>query len=76
TCRIRRKKCDEQRVGDSCQTCIRLRIECLGWGPKRPQWMRDKQAVEQYKAGIKEKLIKAGMVRGQPRTPVAPSTAS
>ncbi|THG94810.1 hypothetical protein EW145_g8073, partial [Phellinidium pouzarii] len=27
----------------------------------------DKQAVEVYKAGIKEKLIKAGMVRGQPR---------
>lgn len=38
--------------------------------------LQDKQAVEQYKAGIKEKLIKAGMVRGQPRTPVAPSTGS
>lgn len=34
------QKCDEQRVGDSCQTCIRLRIDCLGWGPKRPAWMR------------------------------------
>ncbi|KAI5119123.1 hypothetical protein M0805_007869 [Coniferiporia weirii] len=67
TCRIRRKKCDEQRVGDSCQTCIRLSIDCLGWGPKRPAWMRDKQAVEAYKAGIKETLIKAGKVRGQPR---------
>ncbi|KAL5503906.1 hypothetical protein ACEPAH_7977 [Sanghuangporus vaninii] len=67
TCRIRRKKCDEQRTDNSCQTCIRLRIDCLGWGPKRPAWMRDKQAVEAYKAGIKEKLIKAGMVRGQPR---------
>ncbi len=38
--------------------------------------VQDKQAVEQYKAGIKDKLIKAGMVRGQPRTPVAPSTGS
>jgi len=38
--------------------------------------LQDKQAVEQYKAGIKEKLIKAGMVRGQPRTPVAPGTGS
>lgn len=28
---------------------------------------QDKQAVEQYKAGIKDKLIKEGKVRGQPR---------
>ncbi|RPD68308.1 hypothetical protein L226DRAFT_348146 [Lentinus tigrinus ALCF2SS1-7] len=36
TCRVRRKKCDEEREGDSCKTCLRLRIMCLGWGPKRP----------------------------------------
>lgn len=34
------KKCDEQREGDSCHTCNRLKIKCLGWGPKRPDWMR------------------------------------
>ncbi|RPD53062.1 hypothetical protein L227DRAFT_421287 [Lentinus tigrinus ALCF2SS1-6] len=30
------QKCDEEREGDSCKTCLRLRIMCLGWGPKRP----------------------------------------
>ncbi|KAJ7096534.1 fungal-specific transcription factor domain-containing protein [Mycena belliarum] len=67
TCRLRRKKCDENREGDSCHTCIRLTIACLGWGPKRPEWMRDKQAVEAYKADIKAQLTRAGLIRGQPR---------
>lgn len=35
------QKCDEERVdGDSCKTCKRLGIKCLGWGPRRPDWMR------------------------------------
>ncbi|KAJ7455229.1 fungal-specific transcription factor domain-containing protein [Mycena galericulata] len=68
TCRLRRKKCDENREGDSCHTCIRLTIACLGWGPKRPEWMRDKQAVEAYKADIKAQLTRAGLIRGQPRS--------
>ena len=34
------QKCDEQREGDSCKTCKRLTLTCLGWGPKRPDWMR------------------------------------
>ncbi|KAG5638486.1 hypothetical protein H0H81_012418 [Sphagnurus paluster] len=70
TCRLRRKKCDEQREGESCKTCLRLTINCLGWGPKRPEWMRDKQAVEAYKANIKAQLTRAGLIRGQPRAPV------
>ncbi|KAG6862511.1 hypothetical protein C0995_000059 [Termitomyces sp. Mi166 len=68
TCRLRRKKCDEQREGDSCKTCLRLTIKCLGWGPRRPEWMRDKQEVERYKADIKAQLTRAGLIRGQPRT--------
>ncbi|THV07272.1 hypothetical protein K435DRAFT_848222 [Dendrothele bispora CBS 962.96] len=88
TCRLRRKKCDEQREGDSCRTCVRLTIDCLGWGPKRPEWMRDKQAVDAYKANIKAQLTRKGLIRGQPRssllqaqaqannsTPSTPSTA-
>ncbi|EMD33986.1 hypothetical protein CERSUDRAFT_86751 [Gelatoporia subvermispora B] len=67
TCRVRRKKCDEEREGDSCKTCIRLGISCLGWGPKRPEWMRDKEKVAAYKASIKEQLTRAGLIRGQPR---------
>ncbi|KAG2359448.1 hypothetical protein BDR07DRAFT_1336806 [Suillus spraguei] len=40
TCRLRRKKCDEQREDNSCHTCKRLRLDCLGWGTRRPEWMR------------------------------------
>ncbi|KAG1750872.1 fungal-specific transcription factor domain-containing protein [Suillus lakei] len=82
TCRLRRKKCDEQREGNSCHTCKRLRIDCLGWGTKRPEWMRDKKAVEDYKAGIKAQLTRAGLIRGQPKSSIlqassaAPSSAS
>ncbi|KAE9399793.1 hypothetical protein BT96DRAFT_965533 [Gymnopus androsaceus JB14] len=76
TCRLRRKKCDEQREGDSCRTCIRLTIDCLGWGPKRPEWMRDKQAVEAYKADIKAQLTRAGLIRGQPRSSLLQAQAA
>ncbi|KAL1940291.1 hypothetical protein VTO73DRAFT_9243 [Trametes versicolor] len=69
TCRVRRKKCDEEREGDSCKTCVRLRIKCLGWGPKRPDWMLDKEKVAAYKADIKEQLSRMGLIRGQPRQP-------
>jgi hypothetical protein len=82
TCRIRRKKCDEQRQGNSCHTCIRLKIDCLGWGSKRPDWMRDKQAVADYKARIKAQLTRAGLIHGLPRrqipvmhTPPTPPSA-
>jgi hypothetical protein len=35
------QKCDEMPdESGSCQTCIRLRLECLGFGAKRPDWMR------------------------------------
>ncbi|THH00370.1 hypothetical protein EW026_g2146 [Hermanssonia centrifuga] len=67
-CWVRRKKCDEERVeNDSCRTCRRLGIQCLGWGPRRPDWMRDKEKVAEYKAEIKAQLTRAGLIRGQPR---------
>ncbi|TFK50025.1 hypothetical protein OE88DRAFT_1661522 [Heliocybe sulcata] len=75
TCRVRRKKCDEQREDDSCATCRRLRITCLGWGPRRPEWLKDKQAVKRYKEDIKAQLARQGMIRGIPRTVAStPST--
>ncbi|KAF8145512.1 hypothetical protein K438DRAFT_1610997, partial [Mycena galopus ATCC 62051] len=66
----RRQRCDENRVGDSesCRTCMHLSIDCLGWGPKCPEWMRDKPLVEAYKADIKAQLTRAGLIRGQPRS--------
>ncbi|KAG6334492.1 hypothetical protein ID866_4603 [Astraeus odoratus] len=58
-----------------CWTC-RLRRKCLGWGPKRPDWMRDKQAVEAYKADIKAQLTRAGLIRGQPRSSILQATTA
>ncbi|KAK7002409.1 hypothetical protein R3P38DRAFT_1733545 [Favolaschia claudopus] len=41
TCRIRRKKCDQhQNEQGQCDTCVRLRLECLGSG-ERPDWLWD-----------------------------------
>ena len=37
----RTQKCDEQpNEHGACQTCVRLRLQCLGFGAKRPDWMR------------------------------------
>ncbi|KAJ7449376.1 hypothetical protein B0H11DRAFT_2079114 [Mycena galericulata] len=45
TCRVRRKKCDESPDLDgNCETCVRLHIQCLGYGSKRPEWLRKPQA--------------------------------
>ncbi|KAG2336984.1 hypothetical protein BDR05DRAFT_78235 [Suillus weaverae] len=76
TCRLRRKKCDERREDNSCLTCKRLRIDCLGWGTRRPPWMRDKKAVEDYKASIKAQLIRASLIRGQPLSIVQASAVA
>ncbi|KAH7106314.1 fungal-specific transcription factor domain-containing protein [Auriculariales sp. MPI-PUGE-AT-0066] len=67
TCRIRRKKCDEEDVDGKCSMCRRLKLDCLGWSTKRPDWMRDKQSVEEYKRKIKQQLMDQGMIRGQPK---------
>ncbi|KAF9259890.1 hypothetical protein L218DRAFT_873580, partial [Marasmius fiardii PR-910] len=65
TCRLRRKRCDLERLeGNSCRTCKRLGIECLGWGARRPDWMRNKAAVDEYRAQIKDQLKRRGLIRG------------
>lgn len=65
TCRIRRKKCDEERTDrDTCKTCDRLRLECLGFGVKRPEWLREKQNVDTLRDKIKTFLAKEGLIRG------------
>jgi hypothetical protein len=46
TCRIRRKRCDEQMDETGhCQACKRLDIECLGWGSRRPEWCRVRASI-------------------------------
>ncbi|KZT67971.1 hypothetical protein DAEQUDRAFT_368857 [Daedalea quercina L-15889] len=78
TCRLRRKKCDEEQdhEGGPCKTCRRLGIECLGWGARRPDWMRDKERVAAYKASIKQQLTLKGLIRGQPRASFMHAAAS
>ncbi|KAF9511254.1 hypothetical protein BS47DRAFT_1346974 [Hydnum rufescens UP504] len=39
TCRIRRKKCNEPADQTVCDTCQRLKIECLGYAPRPPEWL-------------------------------------
>ncbi|KAG8678395.1 hypothetical protein FRC09_019871, partial [Ceratobasidium sp. 395] len=75
SCRVRRKKCDESSANHKgvCKQCARLEIECLGWGAKRPEWMRDKDKVAAWKANVTKSLTEKGMIRGVPRTnPPAP----
>ncbi|KAF9807764.1 hypothetical protein IEO21_08060 [Rhodonia placenta] len=65
TCRIRRKKCDEQPNGEgACQTCVRLRLQCLGFGAKRPDWMRENNSVTELREKIKSFLASQGMIKG------------
>ncbi|KAI0789850.1 fungal-specific transcription factor domain-containing protein [Abortiporus biennis] len=65
TCRIRRKKCDEQPNAEgSCQTCVRLRLQCLGFGAKRPDWMRENNSVLELREKIKNFLASQGMIKG------------
>ncbi|KAG1887058.1 hypothetical protein F4604DRAFT_1719884, partial [Suillus subluteus] len=65
TCRIRRRKCDEQPNNDgSCQTCVRFRLECLGFGAKRPEWLRATNKVVELREKIKNFIAAQGMIKG------------
>ncbi|KAF6759885.1 fungal-specific transcription factor domain-containing protein [Ephemerocybe angulata] len=48
------QKCDEERTDrDTCKTCDRLRLECLGFGAKRPEWLRENRNVVALREQIK-----------------------
>lgn len=69
TCRIRRKKCDEERTDhDTCRTCERLRLECLGFGAKRPEWLRENRNVVVLRDKIKAFLASQGLIKGHSGT--------
>ncbi|KAG6845480.1 hypothetical protein H0H87_008840 [Tephrocybe sp. NHM501043] len=69
TCRIRRKKCDEQPDNSGrCMTCVRLRLECLGFGAKRPDWLRESRNVAELREKIKAFLAAQGMIKGHSGT--------
>ncbi|EJU04112.1 hypothetical protein DACRYDRAFT_93540 [Dacryopinax primogenitus] len=64
SCRIRRKKCHGKEPGkDDCSDCLRLGIQCLGWGEKRPEWL--KKSVEEKREQIKMDLLARNMIKGQ-----------
>ncbi|CAE6369933.1 unnamed protein product [Rhizoctonia solani] len=74
TCRIRRKKCDQGKHADSCESCRRLHIECLGYSRCRPEWLKGAK-VEEFKRTIKRFLAenspKSGLhARQDPSMPV------
>ncbi|KIM67633.1 hypothetical protein SCLCIDRAFT_1210288 [Scleroderma citrinum Foug A] len=56
----------------SCQTCVRLRLQCLGFGAKRPEWLRESRTVVDIREKIKSFLASQGMIKGHsgsgPRT--------
>ncbi|KAI0027272.1 fungal-specific transcription factor domain-containing protein [Vararia minispora EC-137] len=65
TCRIRRKKCDEQPdERGACATCVRLRLQCLGFGSKRPEWLKENNNVTVFREKIKDFLAAQGMIKG------------
>ncbi|KAK0485233.1 fungal-specific transcription factor domain-containing protein [Armillaria novae-zelandiae] len=67
TCRIRRKKCDEDRdEHGNCKSCVRLKLQCLGFGPKRPEWLKEQHA--KLRADIKNFLAGNGMIKGHAST--------
>jgi len=69
TCRIRRKKCDEHQNQDGyCDTCVRLRLQCLGFGAKRPDWLRESHNVSLMRDKIKAFLAAQGMIKGHSGT--------
>ncbi|KAJ8519049.1 hypothetical protein ONZ45_g3942 [Pleurotus djamor] len=58
-------KCDEtQDEHGHCQTCVRLRLECLGFGAKRPEWLREQKNVVELREKIKTFLASQGMIKG------------
>ncbi|THH10910.1 hypothetical protein EW146_g8218 [Bondarzewia mesenterica] len=51
----------------------------LVWGPKRPDWMRDNEAIQNYKAEMKAHLLRLRLIRGHPHPNFmhsSPSTSS
>lgn len=52
TCRLRRKKCSEEKP--SCRECIRLGLKCEGYMKERPAFMRDPSLARRMKEEIKK----------------------
>ncbi|KAG8758646.1 hypothetical protein FRC14_007701 [Serendipita sp. 396] len=74
TCRIRRKKCDEQSDHDGrCRSCRRLQIQCLGWGERRPDWFKDTESIKAFKESIKKQIAEKSRPTSAPNPSVIAS---
>ncbi|KAG9057935.1 hypothetical protein FS842_002937 [Serendipita sp. 407] len=74
TCRIRRKKCDEQSDHDGrCRSCRRLQIQCLGWGERRPDWFKDTESIKAFKESIKKQIAEKSRPTSAPNPGVIAS---
>ncbi|KIV79404.1 hypothetical protein PV11_06966 [Exophiala sideris] len=57
TCRIRKKKCDEQRP--VCQTCHSSELTCYGYSAPLPNWYTNKPNWEEVKKSDEARAIQA-----------------
>ncbi|VEU19636.1 DEKNAAC100357 [Brettanomyces naardenensis] len=51
TCRLRRKKCTEERP--ACAECVRLGLQCQGYGKERPAFMTNSELAKKMMEEIK-----------------------
>ncbi|KAK5047826.1 hypothetical protein LTR84_006491 [Exophiala bonariae] len=56
TCRIRKKKCDEQRP--ACQTCHSIEVTCFGYNAPLPAWFTTKASWEEVKDSAEAKALR------------------
>ncbi|WRT64835.1 uncharacterized protein IL334_001771 [Kwoniella shivajii] len=63
TCRLRKKRCDEAKP--ICATCSRLGIECMGYGAKRPKWLKEKDNAKKAKQNIKQTVLSKRSNKGR-----------
>ncbi|KAK7030047.1 hypothetical protein R3P38DRAFT_892383 [Favolaschia claudopus] len=53
TCRIRGVICDgHQNVRGQCNTCVSLRLECLGFGTEWPHWLHNDRQMDEVRDKI------------------------
>ena len=63
TCRIHHKKCDDK--PNTKGNCVRLHLECLGFGTKHPEWLRDNCNILAMQDRLKKFLTAQGTVKGK-----------
>lgn len=50
--------------GETCETCRRLRLHCLGFQDRRPEWLRSKENIKVWRKRVTDFLLSQGLVKG------------